>query len=210
MTSFGWKRKITTPASKSEKLEKEFSEESTEVDPTFDWIAEAKRRKLVALEDNNIRYNRLKKEGSALAEEGRFWEAITRWNEALLINDKDAALLEMKAQALIQVHEWEPAIELAESAVKVDKTWWVGYQTLGRAQLGVGEVGGALRNFKVAFHLNPGDQEIWTEDILWAKHLLHQASLPVEIKEGEEEPRERIKPESLQVQIRTLDEDEQQ
>jgi hypothetical protein len=39
-------------------LEKEFSEESTEVDPTFDWIAEAKRRKLVALEDNNIRYNR--------------------------------------------------------------------------------------------------------------------------------------------------------
>ena len=28
---------------------------------------------------------------------------LCRWNEALQINDKDAALLEMKAQALIQV-----------------------------------------------------------------------------------------------------------
>jgi len=75
---------------------------------------------------------------------------------------------------------------------------WIGYQTLGRAQLGVGEVGRALRNFKVAFHLNPEDKELWTEDILWARHLEHQARLPQVLKEeGDQLVKERIKPQSI-------------
>jgi len=207
MTSFGWKKK-TLLAGKQEKLEPVFHEkeqlEEEEVDPDFDWVAEAKKRKVIALEDNSIRFKRLKQEGSALAEESRFWEAINRWDEALLVNSQDAKLLEMKAQALIQLHEWTPAIEFAEQAIKAQNTWWVGYQTLGRAHLGLGEVQLALRNFQIAAHLNPDESEIWTEDIAWARHLITEGEKRQLLLStaGEEEvlELERIKPDSLNLQ----------
>ena len=45
----------------------------------------------------------------------------------------------------------------------------------GTKTLGLGEVKLASRSFQISFHLNPGEQEIWTEDIVWAQYLLHQA-----------------------------------
>jgi len=33
-----------------------------------------------------------------------------------------------------------PAVCEAEKAVNLNKNWWIGLQTLGRAQLGLGEV----------------------------------------------------------------------
>jgi len=33
-----------------------------------------------------------------------------------------------------------PAVCAAEKAVSLSANWWVGHQTLGRAQLGLGEV----------------------------------------------------------------------
>ena len=33
-----------------------------------------------------------------------------------------------------------PAVCEAEKAVSLNTNWWIGYQTLGRAQLGLGEV----------------------------------------------------------------------
>ena len=52
-----------------------------------------------------------------------------------------------------------PAVCEAEKAVGLNPNWWIGHQTLGRAQLGLGEVklvslfhctfsGGRLRNVK--------------------------------------------------------------
>jgi len=207
MTSFGWKRKVISSVNKDIKVnafeESHHSSEFTE-DLTFDWITEAKKRRVVALENDSVRFDRLKQEGILLAEQGRFWEAISRWNDCLLVNDKDVTVLEMKSQALIQVHEWIPAIKCAEQATKLKKNWWPGYQTLGRAQLGLGELSLALRNFKVAFHLNPAQTEIWTEDIVWTKHLLLKAHVADNDKITSEESitNRRIKPDSLQVLIR--------
>lgn len=204
MTSFGWKRKSAATV-KTNKLVNAF-DECEQVEPVqdtaFNWIDEAKRRKIVALEDNQIRFDRLKQEGSLLAEQGRFWEAISRWNDCLLINGEDAAVLEMKSQALIQVHEWLPAIECAEKATEIKNNWWPGFQTLGRAQLGIGEVKLALRNFQVAFHLNPAQSEIWSEDILWARHLMSKASLATESQAQSADTFQRIKPDSLQICMR--------
>lgn len=43
-------------------------------------------------------------------------------------------------QALLALCEVFPAVAMAEKAVKLKPTWWTSYQTLGRAQLGLGEV----------------------------------------------------------------------
>ena len=99
MTSFGWKRKIG--AAETSAAEKAFNPEEQEAEtgePDFDWVAEAKKRKVPALEDAPARVERLKREGAALAEEGRCWQALERWGEA-----GDAALWEMKAQVVGRV-----------------------------------------------------------------------------------------------------------
>ena len=64
----------------------------------------------------------------------------------------------MKAQALVQLHEWLPAIQAATRAVERSGNWAEAHQTLGRAQLGLGEVKLAVRSFSVALHLNPADE----------------------------------------------------
>ena len=72
---FGWKRKASelkgAPAAAPEKAFKP-EEQSEEVeDPDFDWVALTKKKKVDALEDGKARFERLKVEGSCLAEEGR-------------------------------------------------------------------------------------------------------------------------------------------
>ena len=44
------------------------------------------------------------------------------------------------AQALLILSELYPAVESAQKAVDLDPCWALGQQTLGRAQLGLGEV----------------------------------------------------------------------
>lgn len=58
-----------------------------------------------------------------------------------------------------------PALKAAEAAVKLCPNWWVGLQTLGRAQLGLGEVGLAVKTFSRAVHICPDQQELWREDL---------------------------------------------
>ena len=43
-------------------------------------------------------------------------------------------------QALLELDQVFPAVLSAEKAVQADPTWAPGLQTLGRAQLGLGEV----------------------------------------------------------------------
>ena len=73
MTSFGWKRKIGEKVSqdKSEAFKKEAS---SDVDPEvasgdIDWLTP--KRRVIQLEDVNIKWNRLVQEGSTLAENDR-------------------------------------------------------------------------------------------------------------------------------------------
>ncbi|MPC31564.1 Tetratricopeptide repeat protein 33 [Portunus trituberculatus] len=70
------------------------------------------------------------------------------------------------------VGEVLPALNAAEAAVKLCPNWWVGLQTLGRAQLGLGEVDLAVKTFSRAVHIRPDQQELWREDLQWAVGLL--------------------------------------
>lgn len=73
--SFGWKRKATKLTAANIKAFNEDDEpdvEDTEEDAIFQWIHVAKRRKLILLEDCRTKSERLKQEGTILAENGRF------------------------------------------------------------------------------------------------------------------------------------------
>jgi len=172
MTTFGWKRKIGLNSNQALSAFSETNQvEDSELDPEFDWISEAKKRKFAALEDNQIKCNRLKAEGIELAGGEKYWQAIGRWDEALSLDPTNGAVHEMKAQSLIQLHEWIPAIQAANRAIECNKTWWEGHQTLGRAQLGLGEIKLAKRSFQIALHLNPADEELRKNDLRWVIKL---------------------------------------
>lgn len=167
MTSFGWKRKQVTlqenPSTSgfSEEDDRDPEVESGEID----WLTAAKRHRGGALEDGRTKAERLRSDGVVLAESGRFWEAIRIWDEALGLTPDDARLYEMKAQvcgfgdgpgtaedtvprdrlkihpfqALIELREDFAAVQSAEEAVRYDPLWAEARQTLGRAQLNLGE-----------------------------------------------------------------------
>lgn len=175
MTSFAWKKKtgFNVKRSVSAAFAEDTKDENDQLEGV-DWLTLVPHRKLVCLEDAISKSSRLKDEGSVLAESERYWEAIKKWDEALLLTPLDETLYEMKSQALLALCEVFPAVAMAEKAVKLKPTWWTGYQMLGRAQLGLGEVRQALKSFSRAVHINPVDEELWKEDLLWAYSLLKQ------------------------------------
>lgn len=75
MSSFGWKRKATRLPTVNIKAfteeDERDDEEEIEENAMFEWIHAAKRRRLILLEDCRTKSERLKKEGTILAENGR-------------------------------------------------------------------------------------------------------------------------------------------
>ncbi|XP_013994758.1 tetratricopeptide repeat protein 33 isoform X5 [Salmo salar] len=140
MASFGWKRKVGERVCKAAVQQFEAAAEKPEEDGVdeVDWLHAIKRRREVLLEDCAAKGNRLKEEGTVLAQEGRHWEAIKRWDEAIQLTPDNPLLYEMKSQVLTILQEVFPAVQAAEMAVKLRPLWWEGWQTLGRAQLSLG------------------------------------------------------------------------
>ncbi|XP_033636861.1 tetratricopeptide repeat protein 33-like [Asterias rubens] len=174
MTTFGWKRKLGQQISKSatSNFQEVTGQQNSDSSDEEEILMVAKQQKLGLLEDASSKSKRLKEEGAILAEAERYWEAIKKWDEALQLTPENEHILDMKAQALLILHEVFPAVQSAEDAVKYNPRWWVGYQTLGRAQLGLGDVKLAVVSFSKALHLNPAEAELWTEDLSWARSLL--------------------------------------
>uniref|UniRef100_A0A8D0J834 Tetratricopeptide repeat domain 33 n=1 Tax=Sus scrofa TaxID=9823 RepID=A0A8D0J834_PIG len=143
MASFGWKRKIGEKVSKvtSQQFEAEAADEKDTVEnDEGNWLQAVKRRKEILLEGCAEKSKQLKDEGANLAENKRYREAIQKWDEALQLTPNDATLYEMKSQVLMSLHEMFPAVHAAEMAVQRNPHSWESWQTLGRAQLGLGEI----------------------------------------------------------------------
>ncbi|KAK3509434.1 hypothetical protein QTP70_035086 [Hemibagrus guttatus] len=174
MASFSWNRKIGEKVSKA--AVQQFEAQSAKVEDHMesegvDWLHAIKRRREVLLEDCAAKSKRLKDEGALLAEQSRHWEAVRKWDEAVQLTPEEAALYEMKSQVLTILQEDFAAVQAAEMAVKLQPVWWEAWQTLGRAQLNLGEVALAIRSFQVALHLHPLERHLWEEDLRWALHL---------------------------------------
>ncbi|XP_003728867.1 tetratricopeptide repeat protein 33 [Strongylocentrotus purpuratus] len=182
MTSFGWKRKVGEKVSKeaSSNFESKtglLQEDSSGEDGHHEdnlWDSFSKKRKVLLLEDAASKSQRLKAEGETLADAGRFWEALNKWNDALQYTPANEHLHEMKAQVLMELHEVFPAVEAAQQATVLAPQWWVAYQTLGRAQIGLGEITMAVKSFSRAVHMNPAEPTLWEEDLSWAYSLRDQ------------------------------------
>ncbi|XP_074545781.1 tetratricopeptide repeat protein 33 [Halichoeres trimaculatus] len=203
MASFGWKRKVGEKVSKSvvQKFEAEEEEEKKKQEPggdgagqdeEVDWLHAIKRRREILLEDCAVKSKRLKEEGSVLAEQGRHWEALKKWDDAIQLTPENPELYEMKSQVLTILQEVFPAVKAAETAVKLRPLWWEGWQTLGRAQLNLGEVDLAVRSFQVAIHLHPSEPALWHEDLAWACRLQKQHLATTEKIRQEEEAHKQI------------------
>ncbi|KAK2511010.1 Ttc33 [Columba guinea] len=178
MASFGWKRKIGEKVSKatSQQFEAEAADDKDVADDDDDgnWVHATKRRKEALLEDCVKKSKQLKDEGASLAENRRYREAIHKWDKALQLTPEDATLYEMKSQVLMSLHEMFPAVHAAEMAVQRNPRSWDAWQTLGRAQLGLGEIALAIRSFQVSLHIFPMNPEVWKEDLSWARKLQEQ------------------------------------
>ncbi|KAM9821169.1 tetratricopeptide repeat protein 33 [Neosynchiropus ocellatus] len=203
MASFGWKRKVGEKVSKS--VVQQFEEAQVshsgrrQDEDEVDWLHAVKRRREVLLEDCEAKSKRLKEEGSSLAEQGRHWEAIKKWDEAIQMTPENPLLYEMKSQVLTILREVFPATKAAEMAVKLRPCWWEGWQTLGRAQLNLGEVDLAIRSFQVAIHLWPSESSLWQEDLAWALKLQkHNAATKQKIREEEETEKQILSAPELQ------------
>lgn len=96
-TTFGWKRKRQLFGN-SAALFNEEEAGSNDRQPGVDWLAAAKRRKAIFLEDSKAKSKRLQQEGAVLAESERFWEAIRYWDEAINLTPASAVLHEMRSQ----------------------------------------------------------------------------------------------------------------
>ncbi|XP_068190247.1 tetratricopeptide repeat protein 33 [Antennarius striatus] len=196
MASFGWKRKVGEKVSKSAlqqfEAEAEKPEDGGGQVEEVDWLQSIKRRREILQEDCTAKSKRLKAEGEQLAEQGRHWEAIKKWDEAVQLTPDNPDLYEMKSQVFTILQEVFPAVKAAETAVKLRPLWWVGWQTLGRAQLNLGEVDLAVRSFQVAVHLCPSERSLWQEDLAWARRLQKQHAAAAEKTRQEEEAKRQI------------------
>lgn len=64
-------------------------------------------------------------------------------------------------KALLELHELFPAIQAAEKAVSLNPLWCVAHQTLGRAQMGYGDIE-MVSNNKTQYHNN--HWKSWTHE----------------------------------------------
>ncbi|KFK42121.1 hypothetical protein AALP_AA2G213700 [Arabis alpina] len=93
-------------------------------------------------------------QGDKLAEEGKYEEALGKWEAALNLVPENAVLHEQKAQVLLELGEAWKALKAATRATEIDPSWAEAWTTLGRAQLNFGEPDSAIKSFESALSIN--------------------------------------------------------
>lgn len=109
-------------------------------------------------------------QGDQLAEEGRYEEALGKWEAALNIVPENAVVHEQKAQVFLELGDPWKALNSASRATEIDPSWAEAWTTLGRAQLNFGEPDSAIRSFETALSINAESREA-KEDLQAAKQL---------------------------------------
>ncbi|MGH0158829.1 UNVERIFIED_CONTAM: hypothetical protein FKN15_048244 [Acipenser sinensis] len=103
-----------------------------------------------------------------------------------------ATATELLVLVLTVLQEVFPAVQAAEMAVRLNPRWWEAWQTLGRAQLNLGEVALAVKSFQTAIHICPAECSLWEEDLSWALKLREQQRAAEEAARLEEEAEKQL------------------
>ncbi|XP_057490800.1 uncharacterized protein LOC130776558 [Actinidia eriantha] len=98
-------------------------------------------------------------QGNKLAEDGRYHEALGKWEAALTLMPERAVLHEQKAQVLLEIGESWNALKAANRATELEPSWAEAWITLGRAQLNFGEPDSAMESFDRALAIKPDSVE---------------------------------------------------
>ncbi|PHU19988.1 hypothetical protein BC332_11139 [Capsicum chinense] len=98
-------------------------------------------------------------QGNKLAEEGKYREALGKWESALLLMPDRAILHEQKAQILLELGETWKALKAATRATELEPSWDEAWVTLGRAQLNYGEPDSAIESLDRALAIKPDSKE---------------------------------------------------
>ncbi|XP_008781673.2 tetratricopeptide repeat protein 33 isoform X1 [Phoenix dactylifera] len=99
-------------------------------------------------------------QGNLLAENGRYCEALGKWEAALTLMPENAILHEQKAQVLLEIGDAWNALKAATRATELEPSWLEAWITLGRAQLNFGEPDSAIESFDRALAIKPGCEEV--------------------------------------------------
>ncbi|XP_074558867.1 uncharacterized protein LOC141814816 isoform X2 [Curcuma longa] len=91
-------------------------------------------------------------QGNQLAEDGKYHEALGKWEAAVSLEPKNAVLHEQKAQVLLEIGDSWNAIKAATQATELEPSWCEAWLTLGRAQLNFGEPDSAIESFDKPNH----------------------------------------------------------
>ncbi|KAH6782619.1 Tetratricopeptide repeat superfamily protein [Perilla frutescens var. hirtella] len=110
-------------------------------------------------------------QGNKLAEEGKYREALGKWEAAIILLPEKAVLHEQKAQVLLELGEAWNALKAATRATELDPRWSEAWITLGRAQLNFGEPDYAIESFDKALAIKPDSVEA-KDDRKAASHLV--------------------------------------
>ncbi|KAL1533565.1 tetratricopeptide repeat protein 33 isoform X2 [Salvia divinorum] len=108
-------------------------------------------------------------QGNNLAEEGKYREALVKWEAAITLVPEKAILHEQKAQVLLELGEAWNALKAATRAMELYPGWAEAWITLGRAQLNFGEPDLAIESFDKALAIKPDSVEA-KEDRQAASH----------------------------------------
>ncbi|CAN6273034.1 unnamed protein product [Urochloa humidicola] len=101
----------------------------------------------------------LQRQGDKLAEEGKYHEALSKWEAALTLAPDNAILHEQKAQVLLEVGDAWHALTAATRATELEPSWPEAWVTLGRAQLNFGEPDSAIQSFDKALAIKPNHHD---------------------------------------------------
>ena len=148
-----------------------------------------------AIEDTAAISLRLQNEGNTLAENRRYWEALSKFQQAIDLNSdylskldsnkneylyektscKKAVLHELSSQCFSELGEIYPAVDAAEKAVQDNSKCPLTWQRLSRAQINIGELYLAKRNIQRSLHMSPTLTDAW-EDLDYLRGLIEQLS----------------------------------
>lgn len=117
---------------------------------------------------------RLLMSGSRLYNDGKYPEAISEFDKALVIAPNDPIALSNKAGALIDMNEYEKAIPLLEKALTVDPLMAGALYNKAAYLSMMGEVSDALSYLERAIKVNPDMAKLAKND----KDFLYIRNLP--------------------------------
>ncbi|PKA46961.1 hypothetical protein AXF42_Ash011635 [Apostasia shenzhenica] len=132
--------------------------------------------------DSNQLAESFESQGIQLAENGKFKEALVKWETAISLMPDRAKLHEQKAQVLLEIGDTWNSLKAATRATELEPNWAEAWITLGRAQLNFGEPDMAVVSFDKALVIKPDDKEARSDrqtasNLIKRRKQLHSSGL---------------------------------